>query len=100
MDDAWMGSALCRGVDADYLFVEGEAQNRAKALCAGCTVKSECLVQALDGRIEYGVWGGMTARERRALLKRRPTVQSWKKLLDATRRRRDVGAPAPAHESA
>ncbi|MEV4937378.1 WhiB family transcriptional regulator [Streptomyces zaomyceticus] len=99
VDDRWMGAALCRAVDADDLFVEGAAQNRAKTLCGGCPVKAECLAYALDGRIEYGVWGGMTERERRALLKRRPTVRSWGQLLEAARRHRD-GAAASERRSA
>ncbi|MFC9795438.1 WhiB family transcriptional regulator [Streptomyces sp. NPDC127584] len=94
MDERWMVSALCRTVDAEELFVEGAAQNRAKALCTGCPVKAECLAHALDRRIEHGVWGGMTERERRALLKRRPTVESWARLLDAARRQRETRAAA------
>jgi WhiB family redox-sensing transcriptional regulator len=37
----------------------------------------------LDNRVEFGVWGGMTERERRALLRRRPNVTSWRRLLEA-----------------
>jgi WhiB family redox-sensing transcriptional regulator len=44
------------------------------------------LAEALDNRIEFGVWGGMTERERRALLRRRPDVDSWRELLDEARR--------------
>ena len=44
----------------------------------GCPVRTECLADALDNRIEFGVWGGMTERERRALLRRRPNVSSWR----------------------
>jgi WhiB family redox-sensing transcriptional regulator len=36
----------------------------------------------LDNRVEFGVWGGMTERERRALLRRRPNVTSWRRLLE------------------
>jgi WhiB family redox-sensing transcriptional regulator len=36
----------------------------------------------LDNTIEFGVWGGMTERERRALLRRRPNVTSWRRLLE------------------
>jgi WhiB family redox-sensing transcriptional regulator len=43
----------------------------------------ECLADALDNRVEFGVWGGMTERERRALLRRRPNVTSWGRLLEA-----------------
>ena len=66
---------------SDELFVQGAAQNRAKLICRGCQVRTECLADALDGRIEFGVWGGMTERERRALLRRRPEVSSWYDLL-------------------
>lgn len=38
-----------------------------------------------DNRVEFGVWGGMTERERRALLRRRPTVTSWRRLLETAR---------------
>ena len=54
---------------------------RAKAVCKGCPVVAECLADALDNRTEFGVWGGMTERERRALLRRRPDVRSWTELL-------------------
>jgi WhiB family redox-sensing transcriptional regulator len=48
-------------------------------------VRTECLADALDNRIEFGVWGGMTERERRALLRRRPQVTSWRRLLETAR---------------
>ena len=51
----------------------------------GCPVRTECLADALDNRIEFGVWGGMTERERRALLRRRPHVTSWRRLLETAR---------------
>lgn len=82
----WTTRAACRGTDPDALFVQGAAQNRAKAVCVGCPVRTECLADALDNRIEFGVWGGMTERERRALLRRRPEVTSWSALLDTARR--------------
>ncbi|WP_370270766.1 WhiB family transcriptional regulator [Streptomyces sp. V4I8] len=82
---AWGARAVCRTADPDELFVDGAAQNRAKALCTGCPVRTECLAYALDHRIEHGIWGGMTERERRALLRRRPLVTSWRRLLDAAR---------------
>ena len=64
----WTARAACKGTDPDELFVQGAAQNRAKLICRGCPVRTECLADALDNRIEFGVWGGMTERERRALL--------------------------------
>ncbi len=77
----WAAKAACRSIDPDILFVQGAAQNRVKAICLGCEVRTECLSDALDNRIEFGVWGGMTERERRALLRRRPNVGSWRALL-------------------
>ncbi|HEV2889089.1 MAG TPA: WhiB family transcriptional regulator [Frankiaceae bacterium] len=81
----WTTSAACRTNDPDELFVQGAAQNRAKQVCLGCPVRAECLADALDNRVEFGVWGGMTERERRALLRRRPDVRSWKTLLETAR---------------
>jgi WhiB family redox-sensing transcriptional regulator len=43
------------------------------------------LADSLDNEIEFGVWGGMTERERRALLRRRPDVKSWRTLLETAR---------------
>ena len=77
--------AACRNADPDALFVQGAAQNRAKLICRGCPVRTECLADALDNRIEFGVWGGMTERERRALLRRRPDVRSWRALLETAK---------------
>ncbi len=82
----WPKDARCRNANPDELFVQGAAQNRAKTMCMGCPVRTECLADALDNRVEFGVWGGMTERERRALLKRRPDVTSWRTLLESARR--------------
>lgn len=81
----WTTHAVCGSVDPDELFVTGAAQNRAKAVCTGCPVRTECLSDALDNGVEFGVWGGMTERERRALLRRRPDVSSWRDLLEQAR---------------
>ena len=88
--------------DPDALFVQGAAQNRAKAVCMACPVRTECLADALDNRIEFGVWGGMTERERRALLRRRPNVASWRRLLETARaeHERMLEASAPATSAA
>jgi WhiB family redox-sensing transcriptional regulator len=81
----WTARASCRDTDPDELFVQGAAQNRAKTRCFGCLVRTECLADALDNHVEFGVWGGMTERERRALLRRRPDVTSWRNLLETAR---------------
>ncbi|MGI9092505.1 MAG: WhiB family transcriptional regulator [Mycobacteriales bacterium] len=90
----WASQALCRGANPDALFVQGAEQNRAKRICAGCPVRTECLGDALDNRVEFGIWGGLTERERRALLRRRPDVESWSELLESARR--DFESPYPA----
>ena len=76
----WAVAANCRGT-GDVLFAEGAAQRRVRILCEDCPVRRECLAEALDDRIEWGVWGGMTERERRALLRRNPDVSSWREVL-------------------
>lgn len=81
----WTTRSACRTGDPDELFVTGAAQNRAKLVCLGCPVRTECLGDALDNRVEFGVWGGMTERERRALLRRRPEVTSWSELLQSAK---------------
>jgi WhiB family redox-sensing transcriptional regulator len=81
----WSAQALCHAGDPDLLFQRGAAQNVVKILCRSCPVRTQCLADALDNRVEFGVWGGMTERERRALLRRRPDVTSWARLFaDAT----------------
>jgi WhiB family transcriptional regulator, redox-sensing transcriptional regulator len=84
-DYDWADAAACRRTDPDAMFVEPADQNRAKATCFDYPVRTECLAHALDNRVEFGVWGGMTERERRALLRRRPTVTSWRDLLESAR---------------
>jgi WhiB family redox-sensing transcriptional regulator len=81
----WRTAALCRTTDAEDLFVTGAAQREARQFCRTCPVRTECLAHALDQRIEFGVWGGMTERERRALLRTRPDVLSWGSLLNQAR---------------
>lgn len=83
----WFTRAACGGTDPDELFVQGAAQNRVKAVCLGCPVRTECLADALDSRMEFGVWGGMTERERRRVLRQHPEVRSWRQYLEAERNR-------------
>jgi WhiB family redox-sensing transcriptional regulator len=81
----WRAAARCRTTDAEGLFVKGARQREAREFCRTCPVRTECLAHALDQRIEFGVWGGTTERERRALLRSRPHVTSWAAVLLAAR---------------
>jgi WhiB family redox-sensing transcriptional regulator len=88
---AWVAKALCRTTDPDELFVRGAAQRKAAVICRHCPVILECAADALDNRVEFGVWGGMTERQRRALLKRHPEVVSWADYFAAQRKHRSAG---------
>jgi WhiB family transcriptional regulator, redox-sensing transcriptional regulator len=88
---AWVSKALCRAADPDELFVRGAAQRKAAVICRHCPVMLECGADALDNRVEFGVWGGMTERQRRALLKQHPEVVSWSEFFSAQRKHRSVG---------
>src|SRR5699024_3804904 len=81
-DEEWTLRAWSAQRSPDELFVRGAAQRQAREICFDCPVRLECLVDALDNRIQYGVWGGMTERERRALLRRAPSVESWRSTLE------------------
>src|SRR5690625_5487877 len=64
VDQSWTAQAACAGQDPDDLFVRGAAQRQAREICFTCPVRLECLIDALDNRIQFGVWGGLTERER------------------------------------
>ena len=83
----WGRHGACSKAAPDALFVRGAAQQAAKQVCVGCPVITECLADSLDNKTEFGVWGGMTERQRRALLKRRPEILSWLALFEADRGR-------------
>ncbi|GEM33815.1 hypothetical protein NN3_48220 [Nocardia neocaledoniensis NBRC 108232] len=82
---AWVAQARCKEVDPDQLFVRGAAQRKAATICRHCPVLMQCGADALDNRVEFGVWGGMTERQRRALLKQHPDVTSWADFFQAQR---------------
>ncbi|WP_246049218.1 WhiB family transcriptional regulator [Corynebacterium tapiri] len=78
----WVTKARCRGADPEALFVRGaEQRGVATSVCGSCAVAQQCLADALDNRIEFGVWGGLTERQRRALLRANPDVTSWARFL-------------------
>lgn len=64
--EPWMSDALCAQTDPEVFFPEkGESPEPAKSVCAECDVAAECLRYALDHRIQWGVWGGVSYRKRR-----------------------------------
>ncbi len=73
----WVTRAKCRDIDPDELFVRGAAQRQAAVICRHCPVVLQCRADALDNRVEFGVWGGLTERQRRAMLREHPEVTSW-----------------------
>jgi WhiB family redox-sensing transcriptional regulator len=71
-DRAWQHRANCMGVDPDLFFPERGASTReAKAVCRGCVVREECLEYALANGEKFGIWGGLSERERRRLRRQR-----------------------------
>lgn len=73
----WVPRAKCRDIDPDKLFVRGAAQREAAVICRHCPVVLQCRADALDNRVEFGVWGGLTERQRRAMLREHPEITSW-----------------------
>jgi WhiB family redox-sensing transcriptional regulator len=65
---AWMKRAQCRGEDRALFFPAlGANAAKARAICAICPVRRECLAYALADPESAGVWGGISERERRKL---------------------------------
>lgn len=70
--DGWRARARCRGVDPVVFHpVNEDDGDEAKAICALCPVREACLEYAIVAREKDGVWGGLTARERRRVIRRR-----------------------------
>jgi len=71
-ESQWMLRARCRGASPTEFFPpDGLGVEAAQSICIDCPVKVECLEFALLNRIEHGVWGGASERERRRILRRR-----------------------------
>jgi WhiB family redox-sensing transcriptional regulator len=65
---AWQDQALCAQTDPEAFFPEkGGSTREAKRICVGCEVKQECLEYALMQDERFGIWGGLSERERRRL---------------------------------
>ena len=67
-DETWRLDALCAETDPEAFFPEkGGSTREAKRVCAGCDVRAECLESALANDERFGIWGGLSERERRRL---------------------------------
>ena len=71
-DLAWQDLANCRGADPDLFFPERGASTRtAKGICRECSVRNECLEFAIVSSEKFGIWGGLSERERRKIRRQR-----------------------------
>ncbi|WP_268895164.1 WhiB family transcriptional regulator [Goekera deserti] len=70
-EQSWQERALCAETDPEAFFPEkGGSTREAKKICTGCEVKTECLEFALENDERFGIWGGLSERERRRLRRR------------------------------
>ncbi|PXY21441.1 WhiB family transcriptional regulator [Prauserella muralis] len=70
-EQEWQERALCAQTDPEAFFPEkGGSTREAKRICQGCEVKDDCLEYALAHDERFGIWGGLSERERRKLKKR------------------------------
>ena len=69
----WQAQAACKNISQPDIFFpgRGESSAPAKAICAGCPVRAECLDYALSHGERVGIWGGTSERERRRMRSRR-----------------------------
>ncbi len=74
---AWRDSGACVGIDAELFFPErGAPVGPAKRVCRACAVRRDCLEHALAHGEKFGIWGGLSERERRRIRSRRRLAAS------------------------
>ncbi|MFD4996955.1 WhiB family transcriptional regulator [Streptomyces buecherae] len=94
----WQTAAACQGEDLELFFPRGAggastaAQRKALAICARCSVRKQCLSWALENRADFGVYGGMSHKQRREITNRAPGTSPY---APGT-----VGAPKPPTDEA
>ncbi len=80
LDRSWQSKANCMGVDPELFFPERGASTReAKEVCRGCVVRDNCLEFALANGEKFGIWGGMSERERRRIRRARALARRQEK---------------------
>ena len=76
-EESWQNLANCLGVDPDLFFPErGASTKEAKAVCRACVVREDCLEYALENSEKFGIWGGLSERERRRLRRARALARA------------------------
>ena len=82
METIWMAQGNCSNKPTELFFPsDGTGVEKAKNICASCPVKQTCLEHALSHRINHGVWGGCSERQRRRIRKERRQRRMEKELL-------------------
>jgi WhiB family redox-sensing transcriptional regulator len=77
LDRSWQARANCMGVDPDLFFPERGASTReAKEVCRGCVVREDCLEYAIANGEKFGIWGGLSERERRKIRRARQLARA------------------------
>ena len=80
-DLSWQDGANCKGANADLFFPERGASTRtAKGICRECNVRQECLEFAITTGEKFGIWGGMSERERRRVRRDRQVAASVRRV--------------------
>ncbi len=76
-DTAWQDNANCLGEDPDLFFPKDNAEIKAaKLICQACAVREECLEYSLETGQKFGIWGGLTERERRRVRRQRALARA------------------------
>lgn len=76
-DNGWQLAGNCIGVDPDLFFPErGASSKEAKAVCQGCEVRNDCLEYALSYGEKFGIWGGLSERERGRIRRQRAVASA------------------------
>lgn len=91
----WPSQALCAQTDPELFFPEeGENSTQAKSVCSACNVRTQCLDYALNNDEPFGIWGGLSTRERDRLKMKQPAT--FMSRTRAARQRRDAAIIAMA----
>ncbi|PUB32531.1 WhiB family redox-sensing transcriptional regulator [Promicromonospora sp. AC04] len=70
---SWRERSSCLDEDPEIFFAGGGVSRTAKKICASCPVREQCLELSVRNDERFGIWGGLTWAERKALTKHRPT---------------------------